>query len=86
MTNSTDSGQLDMSEWESVTLDRAAWTMLIRQLEDLLALSCLLALKPPLQPSDSPASPKSPDPIKVSVKRVLDGGKGEGRSFEWLHY
>ena len=81
MSNSTDSGRLDMSEWESVTLDRAAWNMLTRQLEDLLALGCLLVLKPPPPPASEgvgPASPTpSPEPIRVSVKRVLDGGRGQ---------
>jgi hypothetical protein len=81
MSSSTDSAQLDLSEWESVTLDRAAWTVLIRQLEDLLCLSCLLAQKPPPLPQDSPIK-SPPAPIKVSVKKVLDGGKGSAIAFE----
>ena len=79
MSGSTDSSSIDLSEWESVTMDREAWTVLIRQLEDLLCLSCLLAQKSPSSPAkgDAESTVKtSPEPIKVCVKKVMDGGKG----------
>ena len=34
-----------LSEWESLTYDRTQWTLLVRQLEDLLVLQCLLKVR-----------------------------------------
>lgn len=75
MQSSTDSGKIDLSEWESVTLDKAQWTMLLRQLEDLLALQCLLNMRPAKDGLIN-KPPWEPESIIVSVKKVLDGGKG----------
>ena len=75
MQSSGDSGKVDLSEWESVTLDKAQWTILIRQLEDLLALQCLLNMKPAREGLISKPA-WEPEPVVISVKKVLDGGKG----------
>lgn len=75
MTSSTDSSTVDMSDWESVTVDLHQWTVLVKQLEDLLALQCLLKMRPA---SEGLVSKPvwEPEPITVHVKRVLDGGRG----------
>ena len=73
---STGSDKVDLSEWEAVSIDRTQWTVLVKQLEDLLALQCLLQMKPA---NDSLANKPAwePEPIVVSVKKVLDGGRGK---------
>ncbi len=56
-------------------MDKAQWTVLIKQLEDLLAVQCLLKMKP----ANEGLTPKptwDAEPIRVSVKKVLDGGRG----------
>ena len=75
MTSSTDSGAMDLSEWESVTVDLHLWTVLVKQLEDLLALQSLLKMRPSTEGLvNKPAW--EPEPITVNVRRVMDGGRG----------
>ena len=73
-TISTDSH--DFSSWESVTLDRTQWTVLVKQLEDLLALQVLLKMRPNCREAINMMSSEQ-EPIIVSVKQVLDGGRGK---------
>ncbi len=75
MSMSTDSSRVDLSEWESVTLDRTQWTVTIRQLEDLLELQCLLKMKPASRNPGAIATGEI-EIITVSVKKVQDGGRG----------
>ncbi len=75
MSASTDSSRVDLSEWESVTLDRTQWTVTIRQLEDLLELQCLLKMKPATRSPGAIATGEI-EIITVSVKKVQDGGRG----------
>ena len=75
MNFSMDSASVDLSEWESVTMDRTHWTMTVRQLEDLLELQCLLKLKPASRSPGAIATGEI-EPISVSVKKVQDGGRG----------
>ena len=79
LTGSTGSDKVDLSEWESVSIDRTQWTVLIKQLEDLLAVQCLLQMKPA---NDGLVNKPAwePEPIIVSVKKVLDGGRGKFHS------
>ena len=64
-----------MSEWELVTMDKTQWTLLVKQLEDLLALQCLLRMKPPMECLHKGKG--QVEPVRVSVKKVMDGGRGE---------
>lgn len=75
MSGSSGSGTFELSaDWETVTFDQEHWSDLVKQLEDLLVLHCLLKMKP-FHESLNRAS-ANPDPIVVSLRRVLDGGKG----------
>ena len=51
-----------IDDWESVSVDREQWTLLMRQLEDLLAVQTLLNLRDATK-----------DPITLSVKKVSRG-------------
>ena len=64
-----------MSEWEAVSMDKAQWTVLVKQLEDLLLLQCLLKIRPIEQGLVS-KTVWEPEPILVTVKKVMDGGRG----------
>ena len=37
-----DDARQGVADWESLTYDRTQWTLLVRQLQDLLVLQCLL--------------------------------------------
>ena len=50
--------------------ERERWDTLVKQLEDILAVNCLLQL-----PSDSAESGK------VSVQKVMEGGRGTDFEF-----
>ncbi|KAL8566839.1 hypothetical protein ACOMHN_052237 [Nucella lapillus] len=70
-----DSSLEDLSSWEDVSVDLAHWELLLKQLEDTLALSTLLHLH--LPPGHTlPSAEASREIIKVSVSKLLDGGKG----------
>ena len=74
--SSAESSRVDMSEWELVTMDKTQWTLLVKQLEDLLALQCLLRMKPPTECLRGKGAGQV-EPVRVSVKKVMDGGRGE---------
>ena len=57
-------------------MDRMQWTVLVKQLEDLLALQCLLKLRPANRFAAAMVTGEQ-EPITVSVKKVLDGGRGK---------
>lgn len=76
-TNSGDSGKINLADWESVTIDRTQWTVLVKQLEDLLVLQNLLRLKLTNQEAAAMAASSNSERITVSVKRVLDGGRSK---------
>jgi len=65
----------DLSDWESVVMEHEHWTLLVRQLEDLLAVQSLLLMRPAADSVSKP--PWEPETLSVTLKRVLDGGKGE---------
>ncbi|XP_074646161.1 rab3 GTPase-activating protein non-catalytic subunit-like isoform X2 [Tubulanus polymorphus] len=70
---SNDSSKMDMNEWESVSIDIEQWNILVKQLEDVLALSCLL--QSTCEPTDGQVTVTS-ESLRVSVARLLEGGKG----------
>ncbi|XP_071079517.1 rab3 GTPase-activating protein non-catalytic subunit-like [Haliotis cracherodii] len=75
-TASLSSDKTDMSEWESLAVDMEHWNLLIKQLEDVLALSFLIHLRLPAN-ERSPYGPKPAlDPIRLSVLKLLEGGRG----------
>ncbi|KAI0237109.1 Rab3 GTPase-activating protein non-catalytic subunit [Lamellibrachia satsuma] len=74
--SSTESSRVDMSDWELVTMDKTQWTLLVKQLEDLLALQCLLKMKPPTECLCVVKAAGLVEPVRVSVKKVMDGGRG----------
>lgn len=70
MTASTHS--TESTDWETLTVTCTQWTVLVKQLEDLLTLQCLLKMKV----ANQHVSP-SAEPVTVSIKKVLSGGKGK---------
>jgi len=64
----------DMSDWESVVMEQEHWTVLVQQLLDLLAVQSLLLMRP--APDSISKPPWQPDSLSITLKRVLDGGKG----------
>ncbi|GAB1601306.1 rab3 GTPase-activating protein non-catalytic subunit-like isoform X2 [Argonauta hians] len=73
-TSQTDKVDTSM-EWEDVSVDHEKWNVLIRQLEDSLALNSLLKMKIPPPSTPKIISP-APEQILVSVSHLLDGGRG----------
>lgn len=65
-----------MSTWEPITLEHEQWSALVKQLEDLLSVQCLLDSKPSLSGMLT-KPPWDPEPLVLSLKQVLDGGRGE---------
>lgn len=65
----------DLSDWESVVMEHEHWKVLVRQLEDLLAVQSLLLMKP--APGSFNKPPWESEILHITLKRVLDGGKGE---------
>jgi len=64
----------DLSEWESVVMEHEHWTVLVRQLEDLLAVQSLLLMSP--APNSYSKPPWEPQTLSITLKKVVDGGKG----------
>lgn len=62
--------------WEALSLDMEYWKLLLKQLEDCLILQTLLHSK-----ANTPASKVSSvqaEPLpRLSVKKLLEGGKGK---------
>ncbi|XP_057626347.1 rab3 GTPase-activating protein non-catalytic subunit isoform X2 [Chionomys nivalis] len=61
--------------WEALSLDTEYWKLLLKQLEDCLILQTLLHSKasPPAAKVSSPQTEPLP---RLSVKKLLEGGKG----------
>lgn len=61
--------------WEALSLDTEYWKLLLRQLEDCLILQTLLHSRasPPAAKASSPQTEPLP---RLSVKKLLEGGKG----------
>ncbi|XP_036057774.1 rab3 GTPase-activating protein non-catalytic subunit isoform X2 [Onychomys torridus] len=61
--------------WEALSLDTEYWKLLLKQLEDCLILQTLLHSKasPPTAKVSSPQTEPLP---RLSVKKLLEGGKG----------
>ena len=67
-------------DWETLTMEKTLWSMLVRQLEDLLLLQILVKLRP--SNIGIVARPAwDTEPVKITVKRVMDGGRGNSLSF-----
>lgn len=61
--------------WEALSLDTEYWKLLLRQLEDCLILQTLLHSK--LSPPAAKAASLQTEPLpRLSVKKLLEGGKG----------
>ncbi|XP_077997216.1 rab3 GTPase-activating protein non-catalytic subunit-like [Glandiceps talaboti] len=87
---SPDSKSMSDEDWVSISLDTEQWNLMVHQLEDLTALSCLLNIKPTKvnqsqvsaaskswsSSQDSAISTADTQIIEVSVDKVLHGGKG----------
>ncbi|XP_064622253.1 rab3 GTPase-activating protein non-catalytic subunit-like isoform X3 [Lineus longissimus] len=73
---SSASSKVDLSDWESVTIDVEQWSILIRQLEDALALICLLQAAPVKPKIDDATPTPSSEPLTVSIHSILEGGRG----------
>jgi hypothetical protein len=75
---SSTSSKIDLSDWESITIDIEQWSILIRQLEDALSLMCLLQSAPVKPKIDESATPTpSSEPLIVSIHTIMEGGRGE---------
>ncbi|XP_055956898.1 rab3 GTPase-activating protein non-catalytic subunit [Patella vulgata] len=72
-TASCNSDKTDLSEWESLTVDMEHWNVLVKQLDDVLAISHLLQFK---LPTNQHSNVTKLEPITVSVTKLLEGGRG----------
>ncbi|XP_052593891.1 rab3 GTPase-activating protein non-catalytic subunit isoform X2 [Peromyscus californicus insignis] len=61
--------------WEALSLDTEYWKLLLKQLEDCLILQTLLHSKAS-PPSAKVSSPQTEPLPRLSVKKLLEGGKG----------
>ncbi|OCT79434.1 rab3 GTPase-activating protein non-catalytic subunit [Xenopus laevis] len=61
--------------WEALSLDTEYWKLLLKQLEDCLILQTLLHCKA-IRPSARVSSLQAEPLPKLSVKKLLEGGKG----------
>jgi len=61
----------DLSDWESVIMEHEHWTVLVRQLQDLLAVQSLLIMRPAADSVSRP--PWEPETLSITLKRVVDG-------------
>ncbi|XP_041353023.1 rab3 GTPase-activating protein non-catalytic subunit-like isoform X2 [Gigantopelta aegis] len=74
-TSSVESDKSDLSsEWETLAVDMENWNLLVKQLEDILALSTLFHLRLPANHSTTAGTAE--EPIRVSVAKLLEGGRG----------
>lgn len=67
---------MDTSDWESITVDIEQWTNLIKQLEDVLAISTILKITPSSDRVGPVHSEAGVNGLGVSVAKFLEGGKG----------
>jgi len=56
-------------------MEHEHWTTLVRQLEDLVAVQSLLLMRP-AAPYSCSTPPWEPETLSITLKQVLDGGKG----------
>ncbi|KAK7104713.1 rab3 GTPase-activating protein non-catalytic subunit-like [Littorina saxatilis] len=66
----------DFSTWVDVSVDMADWELLTKQLEDTVALSTLLQINIPASEKGPTEPEATKEPIRVSVAKLLEGGKG----------
>lgn len=59
-----------LKDWEGLSMEMVEWNLVLWQLECLLPLSQLLTLSPPNGPERQPA-------LEVSIKSLMDRGKGQ---------
>ncbi|XP_025103721.1 rab3 GTPase-activating protein non-catalytic subunit-like isoform X2 [Pomacea canaliculata] len=62
--------------WESLAVDLELWDLLVLQLEDTLALNTMLHMNIPASEKDGDIGGMPADPIKLSVSKLLEGGRG----------
>lgn len=62
--------------WESLAVDLELWDLLVLQLEDTLALNTMLHMNIPASEKDGDIGGIPADPIKLSVSKLLEGGRG----------
>lgn len=62
--------------WEALSLDTEYWKLLLKQLEDCLILQTLLNCKG-LKKTSKISSLQAEPLGKLSVKKILEGGKGK---------
>ncbi|KAG8443778.1 hypothetical protein GDO86_009093 [Hymenochirus boettgeri] len=68
-------GESMTDSWEALSLDTEYWKLLMKQLEDCLILQTLLQCKL-INPSSRISSLQAEPLAKLSVKKLLEGGKG----------
>ncbi|ESO90130.1 hypothetical protein LOTGIDRAFT_218187 [Lottia gigantea] len=74
-TASVNSDKNDSSgDWETVTVDIEHWNVLVKQLDDVLAINHLLQLQ--LSTNHKQDNKTYLEPITVSVTKLLEGGRG----------
>lgn len=73
-------------------MDMADWELLTKQLEDTVALSTLLQINIPASEKGPTEPEATKEPIRVSVAKLLEGGKGmfifmfiSSSGFKYLH-
>ncbi|XP_012937688.1 rab3 GTPase-activating protein non-catalytic subunit [Aplysia californica] len=62
---------LDSQDWETVTVDMESWEVLLKQCEDVLAITTLLNIH-----TEEVAGSAGSEQITVSVSKLLQSGKG----------
>ena len=68
--------------WEALSLDTEYWKLLLKQLEDCLLLQTLLHSR--VNPSTARGSSLQAEPLpRLSVKKLLEGGRGNWASGRW---
>lgn len=74
-------GEALTDSWEALSLDTEHWRLLLKQLEDCLLLQSLLHSGPRRARTTAPQAEPLP---RLSVKKLLEAGKGEGWHCSWL--
>jgi len=63
-------------------MEHEHWTLLVRQLEDLVAVQSLLLMVPAAGSLSKP--PWEPETFCVTLKKVIDGGKGKRSAADFV--
>ena len=66
----------DLSSWVNLSMDMTEWEVLLKQLEDTVALSSLLHINIPTSEKKPGESEATKELVKVSVSKLLEGGRG----------